>query len=291
MSKKRCTIAPIQPSGDIGESLDKPVNFGCGVILCVVPDWLKGKQITKHLSEFNREQLSCVKFALMVEYDADSLRESKALELITLANLALWIAMPSSIGFDFVVEADFSSNAWSFKRSSDVSLLYPHKKDAANRPAKKELEFARELHLVLTQLPRDGAVWIAIHTLQIALIEEKWPVRYLLFWIVLEVLFGPEDAREMAYRLSQRIAFFLSSNRKEALDLSKVAKDGYGWRSKVVHGMHLTKLTEEKSEEIAHKVENLVWRALNRLLRDPTLVRKFSGKNRESYLDDLVFGE
>ena len=152
MPKKWCTIAPI-PYWDIGEPLDEPVNFGCGVILWVVPNWLKEEQITKHLSEFHREQLLHVKFALMVEYDADSLREpdsgwrgqqprskqDRALELITLANLALWIAMPSSIGFDLVVDADCPPNAWSFRQSSEVPPLIPHKKDVANRPTKSRV--------------------------------------------------------------------------------------------------------------------------------------------------------
>jgi hypothetical protein len=53
--------------------------------------------------------------------------------------------------------------------------------------------------------------------------------------------------------------------------------------------MHLSKLPKENSEQIMSEAENLLRRSLKRLLNDLRLVQTFEGKNREHYLDDLVF--
>lgn len=50
-------------------------------------------------------------------------------------------------------------------------------------------------------------------------------------------MFGAEDGREITYRLSQRIAFFLASNQAEARQLFKEVKKAYSFRSKVAHGV------------------------------------------------------
>ena len=112
------------------------------------------------------------------------------------------------------------------------------------------------------------------------------PIRYALFWIGLEALFGPEDAREITYRLSQRVAFFLSENRKETKQLFATAKKGYGFRSKIVHG----RWKEDKnSEQLMAETESMVRRSLVRILRDPEFTKTFSERGRERFLDDLVF--
>ena len=41
-------------------------------------------------------------------------------------------------------------------------------------------------------------------------------MRYALFWMALEALFGPEDGREISFRLSPRIAFLLAENSAQA---------------------------------------------------------------------------
>lgn len=111
-------------------------------------------------------------------------------------------------------------------------------------------------------------------------------VRYALFWMALEALFGPQDAREITYRLSQRIAFFLGENQTEAKQFFSLAKKGYGFRSKIVHGRW-----KDDPEGVARMadVEELVRRSFGRILSDAAVRNTFSGKARESYLDELPF--
>ena len=111
-------------------------------------------------------------------------------------------------------------------------------------------------------------------------------IRYSLFWIALEALFGPEDAREITYRLSQRVALFLAKDSSEARALFTKARNGYGFRSKIVHGRWKG---NAKSQVLMADAERLVRESLVRLLQDDELMKVFCGKKREAFLDDLVF--
>jgi len=273
MSTKWCTIAPIKywdtttvPANfwDRNENQGKSFNLSHDVILRPAPDWAIDKQILNNLTKDQGEQLQgSSRICFVIEYEADSLgdpdseyqgeqprsKQDRAHELIHLANLALWIAKPSSIGFDFIIDADSPSNSWELRSLSSAKPLLPLDRDYEVKLETNDLENARGLHSSLFALPRDKAVWIAVRTIWLSLQEREWSIRYLLLWIALEALFGPEDGREITYRLSQRVAFFLTSDRKQRQALFKAVKDGYVWRSKVAHGMKLGKLTPEKSEK------------------------------------------
>ena len=112
------------------------------------------------------------------------------------------------------------------------------------------------------------------------------PVRFALFWIALEALCGPEDAREITYRLSQRLGFFLGASQSEARELFLKAKKAYGFRSKIVHGRW--KEDPENTTRMA-ETEDLLRRSLVRIMENKDLTATFSGKSRERFLDDLVF--
>lgn len=301
MSTKWCTAAPLHyyPSDN-----GLVVNLSHGVVLRSVPDWLKVKPVMDRLDTDQRDDLvNEIRYVLIAEYQADSLgdpdtdwhgkkprsKQDRAVELIQAANLALWLAKPSLMGFDFVIHANFLDNLWQWRGQFKVSELSPLARDVANELSKEDFRVGSELHAALLALPRDGAVWVAVRTLWQALTINPWEVRYPLLWIALEALFGPTDHKEITYRLSQRIAFFLSSSREEAKELFKAARSGYAWRSRVVHGMHLKKLSEESSQDIIYKSEDFVRKALNRILRDNELVSVFSSTRREQYLDDLTF--
>ena len=68
-----------------------------------------------------------------------------------------------------------------------------------------------------------------------------------------------------------------------------MAKKGYSWRSKVVHGSRLSKLSGTESAKILHEVEQLVRKALIAILQNNELIEKIDGKKREEFLDGLIF--
>jgi putative transposase len=221
----------------MGEQTDMPFNFGQGVAFCPLPEWLKEEQILEKLSYDQRQELLRLSFAFVAEYQADSLntvdsgwtghtpksKQAHAIELTHLANLALWLAQPSKIGFEILIHADQPyANTWILQQLHVFHPLIPLAKYTRARLGKNDFELARELYLALTSLTnssREGVVWTAIHALRQALTEQTWVIRYLLLWVALEALFGPEDAREITFRLSQRVAFFLACDRREAQEL------------------------------------------------------------------------
>lgn len=303
MSTKWCTIAPFHYQ-DVEGHLDLPFDLGNGVVLRPVPDWLKDDRITKNLSYSHREWLvRDIQYAFAVEYEASSLgdpdpdwkghkprsKQDRARELIIFANLGLWLARPSFISFEIIVSADQLLDSWGLRQLSVVPSLKPLGRYSDATVKMGDLELARELFSALTRVPRTGAVSITVGILWKALLEESWEVRYLLLWVALEALFGPEDPREITYRMSQRIAFFLATDRKSARKLFNSVKTGYGWRSRLVHGMRLSKPKDTDFEALMYDTEGLVRESLNRILRHPKLIQIFSGKGRERYLDDSVF--
>jgi hypothetical protein len=149
---------------------------------------------------------------------------------------------------------------------------------------------ARALTEVLKTLPRDSAIFAAGRVLLKALLERWWEGRYLLFWVALEALFGPSNAAEVTYRLSQRLAFFLATTGDEAQRLFSSAKEGYGLRSKIVHGLRLQRLGKEKSAQVMYEAERLTRYALVKILAEPKYCDIFAhGAKREEFLDRLVF--
>jgi len=294
-----CTIAPLEYDG----YLDVPFDLGDNVVLCARPGWLIQDAITYGLGDQDRTILDVSKYVLIQEYDADALgdpdpawtgetsrsKQQKAEEAINLANTALWLAKPCPVGFKRVVIVHRSSGVWRRIQFARSNPLRPHTFDVNNEYDSSDLQIAKELNCALMRLVRREAIWIACRTVWLALLTRELTIRYLLLWTALETLFGPEDGREVTYRISQRLAFFLSGERAEARKTFESSKKGYEWRCRVVHGMRLSKLKPELSERLMHESEGLIRDSLKRILADSTLINQFSGRTREQYLDGLDF--
>lgn len=279
---------------------DACFEFAEGLVLTALPDWVANDSIVQNLDSRNRRALAETTHAFVAEYEAASLREpdpawkgpqpksiqETKYELTVLGNLALWLSRPSPVCFNVVLHAPWLGSRPFVQRLEQHSPLLCHPQDIGNTLSSEDIDFARMLHSSLALLPRDNAMWTAVRATWAALQMNMEEIRYLLFWITLEALFGPEDAREMTFRLSQRLSLFLAENPSEARDLFAHAKRGYAFRSKVAHGRWM-----ENPEGLAlmAEVETFVRRSLVVLLQDPELTKTFLGKDREAYLDDLVF--
>lgn len=82
---------------------------------------------------------------------------------------------------------------------------------------------------------------------------------------------------------------FLGSNREEARNFFLKARDRYSWRSKIVHGAPLTKLTEQKSDRVLFDSEQMLREALLKILPNEDHRIQFNGRERQAFLDELVF--
>jgi len=81
----------------------------------------------------------------------------------------------------------------------------------------------------------------------------------------------------------------LADSREKAYSLFNKIKEGYKWRSKTVHGSRLKKLSPKKSGELSDELEEILRKTYKQILLDTNLINNFNGKNREDYLDSLVF--
>lgn len=207
----------------------------------------------------------------------------------SLPPLLIRLAKPSKFSYDAILHFDQPGDPESIRQAISFMGLVPHHEDTDSVLSADDSTKATTLHRSIVGLSRNGTLWTAVILLREALTERFWDSRFLLLWVVLEAIFGPSDPREITFRLSQRVAFFLGNDRKRIIEVFKMAKKCYFWRSKVAHGSKLSKLSETESAKILQGVEELVRKALIEILQNNELIKKIDGKKREDFLDGLIF--
>lgn len=297
MTSNYCTVVPMV---HVDAQLSTPVEFAKGLCFSSVPSWLLQDKWFERLSASDRDTLNRSHYAFIAEYTAASLGDpdpeyrgadhrsiqDAKFEAVVLANLSLWLVKSSLACFDMVFHCPLFGQNWNIQKSERHSRLLCHPYDQDAVLTNQDIEDARKLHSQMSSVDTQKSVWTAIHSTWSALQIRKGDIRYLLFWIALEALFGPEDGHEMTFRLSQRISTFLSTDGKEALELFRRVKKLYETRSKIAHGVLKTgsDLIDKGCE-----TETLIRRALVKILGDDNFLQAFCGKGRESFLDELAF--
>jgi hypothetical protein len=90
--------------------------------------------------------------------------------------------------------------------------------------------------------------------------------------------------------ISHRTAFFLAKDGDEARALYEQVKAGYGWRNTLAHGgQPKGKQKRDDTKQRGWESEEILRKALNKILLSDDLVQTFSEKGREKYLNDLFF--
>lgn len=291
------TFHTVVPIHNVDLSPGTTVEFAGGLRLTAMPHWVEKQEL---LSTDDREAIRLASHAFVVSYEAAVLRErdpnwtgaypksiqESKYELCVLGNLALWLIKPSPVCFSVVIHAPQSDAEPVAQQVQSCSPLLCHPDNADARITASDLDIAPGLHQGLASISPATALFTAIRATWVGLKMNMEPVRFALFWIALEALFGPEDAREITYRLSQRLGFFLGASQGEARELFLKAKTAYGVRSKIVHGRW--KEDPENTTRMA-ETEAFLRRSLVRIMESKDLTATFSGKSRERFLDDLVF--
>ncbi len=293
------TYHTVVPLHHVYLKTDTAVEFGAGLTFGPMPAWIfsENQTLMKSLSEGDQEAIKQSRHAFVITYEAASLgdpdpdnpgksvQESKY-ELCVMANFALWLSKPSPLCFAIVVHAPQFGSEPAVQQINRLSEILCHPNNVDDRVTATDLPLAQRLHVALTKVNRNSAVFTATRAAWAGMQLNSETVRYALFWIALEALFGPDDGREITYRLSQRVGFFLGENRTAAKDLFKLTKQGYSFRSKIVHGRWGD---DPNSTARMAETETLLRRSLIRILEDKNLAEKFSGNTREAFLDELAF--
>ncbi len=294
------------PFHDLHLGHDESFQLAPGTFFAPIPDWLKNDQdLLKQFSRSDQSELMACTHGFLSEYEVDEIAESgrearakggdyrapKAIKAdeVYLASLAAWLRCLPFIGFNYIFHVRKGIVASSTREDR---FLYSQD-DGQQRPIKTDdLEAIRTLYSALCKIPRHSAPWTATRALTSALQMQRNEIRHLLLWIALEALFGVSDG-EIKYRLAQRIAFFLATDRSEAKELFLSAKRGYDTRCKIAHGgWGLKTLGTEENIAVTKTTEEFLRRSFLRLLQDDETRDKFTAneQTRCTYLDNLVFG-
>ena len=243
------TVAPLD---NLALPPGSNVAFGDGFVLLDLPAWLRSDPQIEHLSSDDRESLLRARHALVAEYEAHGSRDkdpnwkgqsprtiqhSKG-EAAIMANFSLWLVQPSRVCLTNVFHA-VSGPTILNPTVCSVSYEPPilrHPNDPSAMPSLEQAITAGQFHAILANVPRKNSVWTALRAFWAGLTTRTRDIRYLLFWVGLEALFGSDDGREISYKLAQRIAFFLCDSPDSAKATFREVKKCYGMRSQIAHG-------------------------------------------------------
>ena len=301
------SIAPIRGLHILPAELELPFHFDDRTCLENLPSWASDDTDTgiDQLLPRLRESVKGfhVEYCLSVRYEADALgtpdpdwkgadsrsKQDVAIDSLYLVCLSLWLARPTATGYHQVAHVAKENGDVLVRQYSEFDQFRALKQYSHRRYRHNHFIQARDLYSSISSLSRDGTVFSAIGLLGSALTQQTWHLRFLILWLILEALFGPDDAREITYRISQRIGMFLGKDKADARNVFKRVKKSYAWRSKIVHGLRLAKLTSKDSDVLIFRLEHTIRHCLLKILGDREKVRIFNSKGREEFLDDLIF--
>ncbi|GLS30553.1 hypothetical protein SAMN04488498_103131 [Mesorhizobium albiziae] len=284
--------------------IDAPFELASGIFLEPVPKWVVSDDYLLNLLSYSqRERAKEAQIVLSARYEAEALgspdpswrgsrpRSIQAVidEKFFLAATALWLVKPSPLSGQLTCHFDRDLDPQSLRQTSSLYPIRVADVELDNVPTLPDLQRGGDLLQAILSLNRTGSIWTALSLVAKALREGEWTLRFLLQWVAFEALFGPESPSETTFRLSQRIGLFLGESSEERRSIFRQAKDAYSWRSKIVHGVKLHRLTNEKSGKLSEMSEGLLRRSFLKILADKDMVAVLDSGERDSYLDSLAF--
>jgi hypothetical protein len=277
-------------------------EFEPGVSIGRVPDWCRDPgAFASMLAPEHERIVSKARHAFWAEFpyvesampgnsQKRTPEELRAERRIRNAVLAMWLAHPFWFEVPLAVRASAREDGrlrWEGgdRPDMDVQLGWGSDPDnSGNRVPGDALKEARVLYEGMTSLPDGGAVAVALEALWYSLTLRKPQLAFLVLWIALEALFGPDGPERVTACLKRWIPGF--AEEKAGINgLSKGTVDKwYRARCKIAHGRSLCPKDAKKAAELmetAKGVENVARRSLVAILKDPSLAVLLNGESRE----------
>ena len=115
------------------------------------------------------------------------------------AHLALWLARPTPLSFEAVIHADKYEKDWVTRQVISYPSVRSLPEYETQEFSPEDFDQARKLLPMILALSQQSTVNMARSATARALVEESWELRYLLHWLALEALFGPEETDEKSH--------------------------------------------------------------------------------------------
>jgi len=136
-----------------------------------------------------------------------------------------------------------------------------------------------------------GRINISTYHLQMARSANDLAIKIATYCSFFESLFSTSNT-ELAHQLSERIAFFLSRDPRERLEIYKKTKKAYGIRSKAVHGDIISDRDMKEIIETSKHCDELARKIYTKIITSKKIGELFEGPNEqlENCMRDLIFG-
>lgn len=298
------TVIPLQR---LTLSMESPMTFGSEFRLTKTPEWLKRDPMIQRLGFSDSQAVVDSQWCLIAEYDANAIGEpdrrwtgpeTRSVQYDkseggAMANLAIWLAQPCAVCYTSVLHGlrqevpGMPRSVPMLQQIETHTSLYCHPHDLDRVPNVDQLRRAGEIFDLLRAVSRGNALWSGLRSTWAGLLMPHRDIRYSLLWVGIEALLGPDNSgSEITYKLSQRIAFLISSSSVEAKENFRTARECYQTRSQIVHGRWNN---DPKMDNRMAETERLARACLLRALSTSELRQTFSSKDRDRFLEDLVF--
>jgi hypothetical protein len=299
-------LAPIFPENAL--TVPPPVDLGCQVRIDVPPTVFRSGRVATLIQERvgKRSAFTEANLALITEYDATSLydpdpsppgrprsKSAAACQQLQLANLSLWLARPTDIHFNLLIDLEYVIDTWCLAR--DPTVFWPGvvtlPRYGTARLTGTDIDVARDLLAALSELTTKGTGFVASRYLWLALNQEMVDASYGLLWIAVEALLGPENRKRIGERISMRGAAMIGGDRtQQALTYHRVS-EGWRARNEVMHGDTLEERSDPEKFLLLWEAHELIRGVLRRVLTEPAVRDPFSTfSDREAFLQELERG-
>jgi hypothetical protein len=136
----------------------------------------------------------------------------------------------------------------------------------------------------------------AFYFLQSARSSEDIGTKLALYCSVFESIFSISNT-ELKHRLSETVAFFLTNDSKERLEIYKTLQMAYDIRSSIVHGdgiqSKFLKNDFQLLKQIATQTDEILRRSIKKVILSTELYDLFTTKSRDdisNYIQNIIFG-
>ena len=110
---------------------------------------------------------------------------------------------------------------------------------------------------------------------------------------IFECLFIAQGVTEITYKMSLRVAYYIGQNETEREGIFQTIKKGYDIRSRFLHGQEFEISSDDKEPllKLSSDLDSILRKVFLKIINeDAEVFIKYNSKERESFLNNIIFG-